>query len=271
MRGVIGHVTGRLARRRERCRSGEADSTRASALGRETGTGAPRSKETRPAVSRCSKTQSARASIAPPSVPSLSVPTWPCCSGSSRRRAVSSSACAHDCSMPRPVLTTLGSATASAMRTFCASLGIVAVQRKILDAYLNYMADRPRLGFLGFGIGDVEALALLGRARRGARPPARSGRRRLAVAVARPRLDPRRRSVSRRACATTPAFAPSWPRSMPTSPGCASALRRPRRAATGSRCSRSPRTARDASRQPRTIDAAPTYRSASRTRNARPV
>jgi TolB-like protein len=34
---------------------------------------------------------------------------------------------------------------------------------KILDAYLKYVADRPRLGLLGFGIGDVEALSLLGK------------------------------------------------------------------------------------------------------------
>jgi TolB-like protein/tetratricopeptide (TPR) repeat protein len=34
---------------------------------------------------------------------------------------------------------------------------------KVLDAYLNYVSRRPRLGFLGFGIGDVEALALSGK------------------------------------------------------------------------------------------------------------
>ena len=34
---------------------------------------------------------------------------------------------------------------------------------KMLDAYLSYVAGRPRLGLLGFGIGDVEALALAGR------------------------------------------------------------------------------------------------------------
>ncbi len=56
-------------------------------------------------------------------------------------------------------------------------------------------------------------------------------------------------------CAMTPASARSWPRPTPTSPGCASAPRRPRRAATGSRCSRSPRTARDGSRWHRAIEA----------------
>lgn len=34
---------------------------------------------------------------------------------------------------------------------------------KVLDAYLNYVAGRPRLGSQGFGIRDVEALALSGR------------------------------------------------------------------------------------------------------------
>jgi hypothetical protein len=34
---------------------------------------------------------------------------------------------------------------------------------KVLDAYLKYVAGRPRLGFLGFGIRDVEALALSGK------------------------------------------------------------------------------------------------------------
>jgi hypothetical protein len=34
---------------------------------------------------------------------------------------------------------------------------------QILDAYLDYIEDRPRLGIKGYGIADVEALALLGR------------------------------------------------------------------------------------------------------------
>ena len=52
---------------------------------------------------------------------------------------------------------------------FCKGAGYAYVLRelgdrersaKVLDAYLNYIAGRPRLGYLGFGIGDVEALSL---------------------------------------------------------------------------------------------------------------
>ena len=55
---------------------------------------------------------------------------------------------------------------------FCKGAGYAYVLRglgdrersaKVLDAYLNYVAGRPRHGFLGFGIGDVEALSLLGK------------------------------------------------------------------------------------------------------------
>ena len=34
---------------------------------------------------------------------------------------------------------------------------------RVLNAYLKYIVDRPRLGVKGYGIADVEALALLGR------------------------------------------------------------------------------------------------------------
>ncbi len=55
---------------------------------------------------------------------------------------------------------------------FCNGVGYAYVLRelgdrgraaKVLDAYLIYVASRPRLGFLGVGIGDVEALALSGK------------------------------------------------------------------------------------------------------------
>jgi TolB-like protein/Tfp pilus assembly protein PilF len=35
--------------------------------------------------------------------------------------------------------------------------------KQVLDAYVEYIADRPRLGMKGYGIADVETLALLGR------------------------------------------------------------------------------------------------------------
>ena len=63
----------------------------------------------------------------------------------------------------RPVLTTLGSATASDYAYVLRELGDRGRAAKVLDAYLIYVASRPRLGFLGFGIGDVEALALSGK------------------------------------------------------------------------------------------------------------
>jgi TolB-like protein/Tfp pilus assembly protein PilF len=55
---------------------------------------------------------------------------------------------------------------------FCNSLGYGYALRelgdrdrssKVLNGYLDYVSRRPRMGFLGFQIGDAEALALLGR------------------------------------------------------------------------------------------------------------
>ena len=49
------------------------------------------------------------------------------------------------------------------MRSCCNAWAIGQRAERILDAYLKYIVDRPRLGLKGFGIADVEALALLGR------------------------------------------------------------------------------------------------------------
>ena len=186
----------------------------------------------------------------------MSQPTSPCCRGSSCVVArLSGALVARDCSTSTPSFDDFGFCDASGYAFVLQRLGDRERAERVLDAYLKYVADRPRLGFRGFGIADVEALALL-------------GRRDEALARLREAIDAGWRTPGpgtagtlltiriSPSCATTLASARSWPRSTPTSPGCASAPRRPRRAATGSRCSRLPRRARDASRQPRAIDAA---------------
>ena len=42
-------------------------------------------------------------------------------------------------------------------------LGDRARAERVLEAYLKYVQSHPRLGIKGYGIGDVESLALLGR------------------------------------------------------------------------------------------------------------
>jgi TolB-like protein/Tfp pilus assembly protein PilF len=64
---------------------------------------------------------------------------------------------------PTPGFDTFGFCNASAYAFVLQRLGNREQAERILDAYLEYIADRPRLGLKGFRIADVEALALLGR------------------------------------------------------------------------------------------------------------
>jgi len=64
---------------------------------------------------------------------------------------------------PTPGFDTFGFCNASAYAFVLQRLGDRQRAERVLDAYLKYIADRPRLGLKGFGIADVEALALLGR------------------------------------------------------------------------------------------------------------
>lgn len=64
---------------------------------------------------------------------------------------------------PAPRFDDFGFCNASAYGFVLQRLGDRERAQQVLDAYLRYIVDRPRLGLKGFGIADVEALALLGR------------------------------------------------------------------------------------------------------------
>jgi TolB-like protein/tetratricopeptide (TPR) repeat protein len=64
---------------------------------------------------------------------------------------------------PVPAFDDFGFCNASAYAFVLQRLGDRQRAERILTAYLEYIGDRPRLGLKGYGIADVEALALLGR------------------------------------------------------------------------------------------------------------
>ncbi len=64
---------------------------------------------------------------------------------------------------PTPGFDDFGFCNASAYAFVLQRLGDRERAERVLYAYLKYIVDRTRLGVKGFGIADVEALALLGR------------------------------------------------------------------------------------------------------------
>ena len=213
-----------------------------------------------------------KSEIAPLPLLRRRLPTWLCSSGNSLCHAAGSSACAHDCSIRAPGFDDFG---------FCNGVGYAYVLQRawgpwpcgetVLDAYLIYVASRPRLGFLGLRYrrrrGACAARASATRRSRACARPSMpvGGHRRQAWA----RLDSRRRSVSRHPARRCPVPRDRGRGRCRHRPDARARCSSPRRAATGSRCSRLPRRARDASRRPRAIDA--THSRVDTTRNARPV
>jgi tetratricopeptide (TPR) repeat protein len=64
---------------------------------------------------------------------------------------------------PQPVFDDFGGCSTPAYATALRGLGRDERAQQVLQAYLEYIAARPRLGIKGYGIADAEALALLGR------------------------------------------------------------------------------------------------------------